>query len=279
VTDQARMEYIDSQLAKQRASQSSTTTTTNTHAFGTIPSASTTQPLFHSLPANITSSTLPKTQQQDLNLNRQPATLGKLQEVDLGSLTKWRNEEQTRRKIAGEKSLEEEELEAAKAAKAPKKVRLGPDGKPWRGRRKRRGSEDVERDRIVEEVLRENRCKSYLLYPFPFPDVILPLSTVSIVYPDNKTVEIYDSPSHQTPEVEEADGAADDRIAEAFKQEFMDAQAQRRQKNIGPPSGLPARTAAGKKEEEALKGPKLGGSRNARQAMRDMMLKGSGVKK
>lgn len=182
MTDQARMEYIDSQLAKQRASQSSTTTTTNTHAFGTIPSASTTQPLFHSLPANITSSTLPKTQQQDLNLNRQPATLGKLQEVDLGSLTKWRNEEQTRRKIAGEKSLEEEELEATKAAKAPKKVRLGPDGKPWRGRRKRRGSEDVERDRIVEEVLRENRCMSILFILFFVPLTIHSLMLLSLRY-------------------------------------------------------------------------------------------------
>lgn len=188
MTDQARMEYIDSQLAKQRATQSSTTTTT--HAFGTTSSASTTQASFHSLPANITSSsssTLPKPQQQDLNLNRQPATLGKLQEVDLGSLTKWRNEEQTRRKIAGKKSLEEEELEAAKAAKAPKKVRLGPDGKPWRGRRRRRGSEDVERDRIVEEVLRENRCMLFitLLHLAPFP-ISIAFHYFTIVYTDSK---------------------------------------------------------------------------------------------
>lgn len=90
-------------------------------------------------------------------------------------------------------------------------------------------------------------------------------------------MEIYDAPSRDSPATDDVDGAADDRIAEAFKQEFMDAAAQRRQKT-GPPVPA-ARTAAGKKEEEALKGPKLGGSRNARQAMRDMMLKGSGVKK
>lgn len=68
------------------------------------------------------------------------------------------------------------------------------------------------------------------------------------------------------------DRAADDRIAEAFKQEFMDAMAQRKLKKPGPAMPV-SRTAAGKKEEEALKGPKLGGSRNSRAAMRDAMLK------
>jgi len=146
VTDQARMEYIDSQLAKQRASSQAS----NTHLPGT-PSASTTCP-----PSSTNNSSLTLTKPVT-ELNRQPAALGKLQEVDLGDTTRWRNEEQTRRKIAGEKSLEEEEMELAKAAKAPKKVRLGPDGKPWRSRRRRRGSDDIERDRIVEEVMRENR--------------------------------------------------------------------------------------------------------------------------
>lgn len=84
-------------------------------------------------------------------------------------------------------------------------------------------------------------------------------------------MEIYDEPARDSPAIDEPDGAADDRIAEAFQQEFIDAVAQRRQKT-GPPTAV-ARTAAGKREEEALKGPKLGGSRNARQAMRDMMLK------
>lgn len=45
-----------------------------------------------------------------------------------------------------------------KKVERPKRVRLGPDGKPWRGgRRKRRGSDDVARDRLVEEFLHENR--------------------------------------------------------------------------------------------------------------------------
>ena len=41
-------------------------------------------------------------------------------------------------------------------------MRLGRDGKPWRGR-KRRGSDDVKRDKMVEDVLRENRSESSLI--------------------------------------------------------------------------------------------------------------------
>lgn len=252
MTDQARMEYIDSQLAKQRA-ESREASTSQTHSFGT--SAAQKQ-----LPMND-----PATFKTASELQRQPAALGKLQEVDLGADTRWRNEERTRRKIAGEKSLEEEEMEAARAAKAPKKVRLGPDGKPWRSRRKRRASEDVERDRIVEEVMRENRRMFiHLVYTVESPS-----------YTNIKSVEIYDEPVRASPAQNEPDGAADDRIAEAFRQEFMDAVAQRKVKTGPPTTALMARTAAAKKEEEALKGPKLGGSRNARQAMRDMMLKTS----
>jgi hypothetical protein len=40
-----------------------------------------------------------------------------------------------------------------------KKPRLGRNGKPWRSRR-RRNSDDVKRDELVEEVLRESKCMS-----------------------------------------------------------------------------------------------------------------------
>lgn len=46
--------------------------------------------------------------------------------------------------------------------------------------------------------------------------------------------------------------------------------ARQRKQKVGPPA--PTRTAGGKKEE-VLQGPKLGGSRNARAAMRETMLK------
>lgn len=70
--------------------------------------------------------------------------------------------------------------------------------------------------------------------------------------------------------LEDEEGAADDRIAEEFRREFMDAMAQRTRRRRGPTH--PAKPGA-KKQEEILKGPKLGGSRNARAAMRDILLK------
>ena len=71
-------------------------------------------------------------------------TAGKLMEVDLG----------------GSLSRHEEEA-AAKAAK-PVKVRLGRDGKPWRPR-KRRGSDDLARDALIDYIMKENTCMSCLL--------------------------------------------------------------------------------------------------------------------
>lgn len=142
--------------------------------------------------------------------------------------------EQARRRLDGEEVEDEDKPQKSG------KVRLGRDGKPWRGR-KRRGSDDVKRDKLVEEVLRENR------------------------------LEIYEEPVVE-PQVINDDQAADDRIAEAFRKEFMDAVSARQRKKTAP-APPPSRTAGGKKEEEALKGPKLGGSRSARAAMRETMLK------
>jgi hypothetical protein len=69
----------------------------------------------------------------------------------------------------------------------------------------------------------------------------------------------------------QGDGEADDRIAEAFRREFMDAVSARQRKKPVPLP--PTRGAGGKKEEEVMKGPKLGGSRSARAAMREAQLK------
>ena len=67
------------------------------------------------------------------------------------------------------------------------------------------------------------------------------------------------------------DGEADDQIAEAFRREFMDAVSERQRKKAAP--APPVRGPGGKKEEEVMKGPKLGGSRSARAAMREAQLK------
>ncbi|KAH6626005.1 hepatocellular carcinoma-associated antigen 59-domain-containing protein [Chaetomium sp. MPI-SDFR-AT-0129] len=166
---------------------------------------------------------------------------GRLLEIDLGDEARARNIEMTeraRRRLQGQ--IEEEEREEADGRQ--RKVRLGRDGKPLRSRN-RRGSDDIQRDKLVEEFLSENR------------------------------IDMYDSPSdqaaHQTT-WEEEDGAADDRIAEEFRRDFMDAMAQRnrrRRATNAPKPGPP------KNKDEILRGPKLGGSRNARAAMRDILLK------
>ena len=86
----------------------------------------------------------------DVAVQRQPAALGKLHEVDLGpdatSLNISRTEAAKRRLQGGHPEPEE----------VPGKVRLGKDGKPRRPRR-RRNSGDIQRDKLVEEVLRENK--------------------------------------------------------------------------------------------------------------------------
>jgi hypothetical protein len=100
-------------------------------------------------------------------------------EVDLGDEVRSRNEaltDRARRRMQGEALEEDEQAGAAGAPAASQpagKVRLGRDGKPWRPRN-RRGSDAIKRDQLVEEFLKENRCKAY--YP--------PLnSTLSSLYP------------------------------------------------------------------------------------------------
>ncbi|RDL36637.1 uncharacterized protein BP5553_05989 [Venustampulla echinocandica] len=225
--DRHMMAYIDSQLAK-RQMEGLQLTEKSSHA--TLPSAdSPAKPEF-----NVSDGSAKVSE-----VHRQPAAQGKLMEIDLGDEARHRNVERTTqatRRLNGEE-IEEENTRSGK----PVKVRLGRDGKPWRGR-KRRGSDDIKRDKLVEEVLRENR------------------------------LEIYDEPQEEPPNPGDNDQAADDRIAEAFRREFMDAVSARQRKKANP-APPPSRTVAGKKEEELMKGPKLGGSRSARAAMRETMLK------
>lgn len=88
----------------------------------------------------------------DAGLNRQPAALGKLHEFDLGPDATLKNIARTeaakRRLEGGDADMEEERG----------KIPLRRNGKPWRGRR-RRNSDDVKRDKLVEEVMKETRCK------------------------------------------------------------------------------------------------------------------------
>ena len=61
---------------------------------------------------------------------------------------------------------------------------------------------------------------------------------------------------------------ADERVAEQFRREFLDAQQARRKRQ---PANPPAKGKDAAAEAKA-KGPKLGGSRSARAAMREKLL-------
>ena len=121
------MAYIDYELAKHRHGQS-TSQSLNDQTRETSPGGTATE----------------------FGRYRQAAGLGKLHEVDLGEDARQRNislTEAAKRRLEGGEPIEE----------IVAKVRLGRDGKPRRAR-KRRGSEDIKRDKLVEEVLKESKC-------------------------------------------------------------------------------------------------------------------------
>ncbi|KAK8227326.1 hypothetical protein HDK90DRAFT_527880 [Phyllosticta capitalensis] len=176
---------------------------------------------------------------------RQPAGMGKLQEIDLG-------EEVTR-------------MNAQRTQEATRKLQSGELVEPTdqrfsgRGRRgcKRRTSEDIKRDKIVEDILKESMRKT------PLVRLAGADSGYSILITD-AVDNIYDRTELQAAETND-DQAADDRIVEQFRRDFMEAVQTRNKRN--PP---PAPVGKGGKVEERPKGPKLGGSRSARAAMRAM---------
>ncbi|PYH47725.1 telomere length and silencing 1 family protein [Aspergillus saccharolyticus JOP 1030-1] len=211
--DKHMMAYIESEMAKRyRGSVSTEETRDNSSTLNTGPPA----PPVADLP------------------KREPASLGKLHEIDLGQETKLQNIARTEaatRKLAGNDN------ELASAVEADSKATSsGKELRSWRNRN-RRTREDVERDRLVEEVLRESK------------------------------LDVYDGPLEDEEDgVGEADGqAADDRVAEQFRKDFLDAIQSRRRV-------ARARNTKTTKTE-APRGPKLGGSRSARAAMREMQEK------
>ena len=131
------MAYIDSELAKRRQGHDTFGSSASGRGHGNVSQDSITTDL--------------------LGQNRQPAALGKLHEIDLGPDATLKNIVRTE---AAKRRLEGGEVESEEGTQKP---RLRKDGKPWRGRR-RRNSEDIKRDKLVEEVLRESRRK----FPSPF---------------------------------------------------------------------------------------------------------------
>lgn len=149
VANEGRMEYIDSELAKRRRVEEGQASSSTTHSFGTGN-------------GNGNRPTIGEVKVSTTEVHRQPAALGKLVEVDLGEEARRINEERTQRKLRGEKISDDD----ARGPKKPAKVRLGRDGKPWRGRKKR-NSEDIRRDALVDDVLKESRRKFFFPNSFP----------------------------------------------------------------------------------------------------------------
>ncbi|OOF90767.1 hypothetical protein ASPCADRAFT_10219 [Aspergillus carbonarius ITEM 5010] len=210
--DKHMMAYIESEMAKRHRRNMSTEIATVDTPPKTEPGTTT-----------LSSTDLPQ---------REPASLGKLHEIDLGHEAKLQNIARTEaatRRLAGDDG----QYPIAGQESSSKMDPVGGDQRPWRNR-KRRTSEDIERDRLVEEVLRESK------------------------------LDVYEGPEDE--EGDDAGGedgqAADDRVAEQFRREFLDAIQSRRRV---------ARTKNTKAAKpDAPRGPKLGGSRSARAAMREM---------
>ncbi|KAJ5668783.1 hypothetical protein N7462_009853 [Penicillium macrosclerotiorum] len=198
--DRHMMAYIDSEMAKR-------------HQRGPLPE--TPEASQSPSPSAIDGRSIPGQQE------RKPATLGRLHEIDLGEETKLENIARTQ---AAARRLEGHEELPLTGESSIQSDGAGTGEKRWRNR-KRRTSADIERDRLVEEVLRE--------------------------------MDVYDEPEDE-PQAD--DQAADDRVAEQFRRDFLDAIQSRRR----------TRTTKTVNKTEAPRGPKLGGSRSARAAMREM---------
>ncbi|OAA32536.1 hypothetical protein AAL_00001 [Moelleriella libera RCEF 2490] len=111
-----------------------------------------------------------------------------------------------------------------------------------RQRRGRRASEDMKRDQLVDAFLSQNKLDVY--------DVPAQSSSATASAADTRS--------------------ADDRMAEEFRRRYYDEVTARRQKRRAAP---PARQQQQVPNKDVLKGPKLGGSRNQRAAVRDILLK------
>lgn len=181
---------------------------------------------------------------------KQPAVAGKLHEIDLGPAARRRNEKATLRANrlldAGssarasedddEDSDDEEDDQPMNSGKKKKrmkkllpKVRVNRFGRVLQPKRRRRVAErsmsDIQRDRVVEEILRMEG----------------------------------ENPASAAETVEGKRGVeADEEMAERFKREFIE-------NSFGGGRGRVSAKVVGKKDERKSSGPRMGGSRSMRQ--------------
>lgn len=89
-------------------------------------------------------------------------------------------------------------------------------------------------------------------------------------------MDIYEPPAPERKGISD-DQAADDRVADEFRNSFLNAQSERQRQKVK--HGPPTRDEKTGKVIEEPKGPKLGGSRSQRAAMRESLLKEAAEKK
>ncbi|EFW99640.1 mRNA splicing factor RNA helicase [Grosmannia clavigera kw1407] len=175
-------------------------------------------------------------------VREQLAMKGKLHEIDLGAESRARNvamTERATRRLRGNDNVVDDEAGKDEDVQKPRTGKKAPGRNGNPPPRDRRNSDDIKRDQMVEQFLHENKMD----------------------------VDVYDVAR----DTATGEGRpADDRVAEQFRREFMEALAQRlrrKRRPLGPPAKPKVRN-----EEEILRGPKLGGSRNVRSIMRDKLL-------
>ena len=262
------MAYIDAELAKRN--------TSHRHQ-------SRREDQFSSLGLNSASSLELTTQSSLLPDGRQPASLGRIHEIDLGPGSKERNIAATEAATHRGQMIREGKDPDAESGEA-EQPRLRRDGKPFR-RRKRRTSADIKRDQLVEEVLRESRLKIYEDEKSHSRKGNESRKERSLQYaqsgqPDALAAAGAVASSSDSATDSDAE-AADDALAEQFRRDFLEqVQARRRQRQPAPGSAAAkaarekknAGAAAGADGAGASRGPKLGGSRSARAKVRERAL-------
>ncbi|QUC18247.1 uncharacterized protein UV8b_02488 [Ustilaginoidea virens] len=142
----------------------------------------------------------------------------------------------------------------------PTKRRTGMTSQPAPRRRNRRGSDDIKRDQLVDAFLHENK---------------LDVNKVPVRQPLRQPIRqpVRQPRQHQSATGSTRDGrSADDRMAEEFRQRYMDEMAARRQRRRPIPMTRQQKQLQQQRAKDVLKGPKLGGSRNERAAVRNILL-------
>jgi hypothetical protein len=151
VADQAREEYVESELARRKRHAAEA-------AAAALLEQEEQQRREDSSTAAMSDNQLdPSSAVAGPQSDSQRVLQGRLLEVDLGEEARARTAEMTeraRRRLQGQ--IDEEDQEESKGC--ARKVRLGRDGKPLRSRN-RRGSDSIRREQLVEEFLSENRRK------------------------------------------------------------------------------------------------------------------------